>query len=111
MVDRMKLFIWEGDGISGAYHDDGTLVVLAETVEQARELALSERAKQKAADARHHRAWESFHAGRRKTQPTYLTTPDPLAFDGDVEALKRKPDRILDIETPKVVAFNGGGYD
>ena len=27
----MKLFIWEGDGISTGYHDDGTLVVDLDT--------------------------------------------------------------------------------
>jgi hypothetical protein len=105
----MKLFIWEGHEISSGYHDDGTLVVLAETVEEARELALERQVKQKAVKARWERAWVSFHAGKRRNPPPYPTT-DPLAFDGTMKALKRKPDRILEL-TPQVVAFNGGGYD
>jgi len=34
----VKLYIWEGRGISSAYHDDGTLVVLAESPEHARQV-------------------------------------------------------------------------
>lgn len=85
----MKLFIWEGDGISDAYHD-GTLVVLAESPEQARELV---RAKKLGA--------ASYYRGA-------------MGWDGSDEALDRAPDRVIDIlaDTPaQVVAFNGGGYD
>lgn len=32
----MRLFIWQGEGVSCSYHDDGTLVLLAETEEAAR---------------------------------------------------------------------------
>lgn len=34
----MKIFIWQGNKISTAYHDDGTLVVLANSVEEARKV-------------------------------------------------------------------------
>src|SRR3989304_3439236 len=36
--DPVKLYIWEGRGISSAYHDDGTLVVLAASPEHARQV-------------------------------------------------------------------------
>jgi hypothetical protein len=32
----MRLYIWQGEGTSTSYHDDGTLVLLAESEEQAR---------------------------------------------------------------------------
>ncbi len=34
----MKIYIWQGNGISDAYHDDGTLVVAANTVDEARQI-------------------------------------------------------------------------
>lgn len=80
----MRIYIWEGDRISDAYHDDGTLVVLAETPEQARELV---RAKRQA------------------------VRDDSDVWDGDDAALDREPDRIVELDRPTWVAFNGGGYD
>jgi hypothetical protein len=96
-MPELKLYIWEGNGISAAYHDDGTLVILAESPEQARELA-------------------------RKSAPrkgTYSDRPDRWrdAYRGYGEAralsasIDRKPDRIIDLDKPCIVAFNGGGYD
>lgn len=84
----MKLYIWEGNGISDAYHDDGTLVVLAESPEQAREVAR--------ADAQ---GW-----------PDRIDYADKVLARVDA-AIDREPDRVVDIDTPTVVAFNGGGYD
>lgn len=94
----MKLFIWEGNGISDAYHDDGTLVVLAESAEHAREVV---------------RAGKKVNVvptgPYRSTEYTYSTYES--GFDGRDEALDREPDRIVELHTPTVVAFNGGGYD
>jgi hypothetical protein len=36
---KLRLYLWEGNEISSGYHDDGTLVVLAESAVQARALA------------------------------------------------------------------------
>ena len=84
----MNIYVWEGDGISAAYHDDGTLVVLAESAEQARELVRATRnALEFASDE-----WSA-------------------TWDGKPEALQREPDRVLPLTIPIVVAFNGGGYD
>ena len=117
----MKLYIWEGNGISAAYHDDGTLVVLAESPEQAREIVR--------AGAADHAAWEAERDAyldglRAAGRPTagWIATEGGAAiwarvrfdsdwFDGSAEALDREPDRIVDIDSPAWVAFNGGGYD
>jgi len=85
----VKLFIWEGNGISAGYHDDGTLVVLAETPEQARELA---RALERT---------DIWHDGNR----------DYWGDAGPNTAIDREPDRVVDLYEPRVVSFNGGGYD
>ena len=106
----MKIFIWEGDGISSGYHDNGTLVVLAETVEQAREVAIAMWTAEKAAAKRNNEAWARFYTKERKSMPRFHA-PDPLAFDGPREVIERRPDRIVALDTPRVVAFNGGGYD
>lgn len=82
----MRLYIWEGNDISNAYHDDGTLVVLAESPEQARAITRAHR-------AAHEADWD---------------TP---SWDGTDEALDREPDRELVVDVPTLVAFNGGGYD
>lgn len=88
----MRLYIWEGDGISDAYHNDGTLVVLAESPEQARLLV---------------RPWPR---ARRGSWHRAFTNG---GWDGTDEALDREPDRIIDVGLgiPTIVAFNGGGYD
>lgn len=97
----LKLFIWEGNGISEAYHDDGTLVVLAESPEQARSIAL--------ASAR-------AAVGRIVNDPAVWS--DGLGWSRDYakkdvpnDAIHREPDRIVELDQPQVVAFNGGGYD
>jgi hypothetical protein len=99
----MKIFIWEGKGISAGYHDDGTLVILAETPEQARELA---RASIPVKDDSYYR-----DGGMCRTD---------IWLDGDHnywgglepnQAIDRDPDRVVEIDAPGVVVFNGGGYD
>lgn len=124
MTDRLRLFIWEGNGISGAYHDDGTLVVLAHDPEEARLVVRrgqSEQEKKKAAwIVKRDKALEKFGG----TLLDFNKTPEGKAmwrsmpafyrseyFDGTDTALDRKPDRIVELDQPKWVAFNGGGYD
>lgn len=112
----MRLYIWEGKGISSAYHDDGTLVVLAETVEQAREVAIRRREADRRADRAHQRRmneyWDAVRADDRPPGPVPMwRESDPLAFDGDLRAIRREPDRVVELDTVCVVAFNGGGYD
>ena len=113
----MKLFIWEGDGISDAYHDDGTLVVLAETAEQAREVvrenkrSLNER--QEWFQVEHGRLYQikDIEGMKKITAEYYYAIAELARWDGRDEALDREPDRIVELNTPTVVAFNGGGYD
>lgn len=129
----MRIYIWEGNGISSAYHDDGTLVVLAETVEQAREAVRADKVE-------HARELSEWQEARRVLADElgiplrvdgafpmeFFRHPDVKAWDakhpmpwyrewdGTDEALDRDPDRVIDIlaDTPaQVVAFNGGGYD
>ena len=89
----LKLFIWEG-GISSGYHDDGTLVVLAESVEQAREIVQAEAEAIKGDDDR---KWNA---------PGHLWD-----LDTAVANIDRDPERVIDATSPAFVAFNGGGYD
>ena len=128
----MKLFIWEGDGISDAYHDDGLFVVLAESPEQAREVARAEKAAEQAEEKRLRplqranaeierkevAALGGYRAELWKTaegQAIAARRPQPdrtyIVWDGSDAALDRDPDRVVEIDRPTVVAFNGGGYD
>ena len=128
----MKLYIWEGNGISDAYHDDGTLVVLAESAEQAREVVRAEKAAEEAemerirpaqqARGREERQevlaaggysaalWKT-EAGKAILAKRIYPSREFMAWDGSEAALDREPDRVVEINTPTVVAFNGGGYD
>ena len=126
----MKLFIWEGEGISSAYHDDGTLVVLAETAEAARLLVRDGvpnleqieddyEARRQAWVAANPKPPNAFGPGYWNRQLLEVPYPAELAesdlghgfWDGSDEALDREPDRVIELDTPSVVAFNGGGYD
>ena len=117
----MRIYVWEGNRISDAYHDDGTLVVLAESPEQAREIVR--------AGKFDHDAWmaerDAYIAELRASEgrSAQWTSTDRGAeiwaryrsasewFDGSDAALDREPDRVVDIDQPAWVAFNGGGYD
>lgn len=104
-MTTLRLYIWEGDGISDAYHDDGTLVVLAESPEGARALVRAKRAEREA-------QWEAYTAlpiekRREAVYPEFASS----TWDGSDKALDREPDRIEDLDVPKWIAFNGGGYD
>lgn len=128
-MSALKLFIWQGDGISDAYHDDGTLVVLAHTPEEARTVVRQQRAdceKQKELWDQEYGDFIKSYGMERNTvygeatpanrKQQELDEKYPLAhnfdlWDGTDEALNRDPDEVLEIDAPKVVAFNGGGYD
>jgi len=88
-MSELRLYVWEGEGISDAYHQDGTLVVLAESPEQAVEVV---RQKEQALTDDENR-W------------------DQHLWDLKAERLDRPPDRVLTLDGPAFVAFNGGGYD
>ena len=117
----MKIFIWEGNGISNAYHDDGTLVVLANTAEEARAIvrqAVKDRQFMedewlKKRDAVIEKVgqqnWVQTPEGKKVWKDRYPSESE--VFDGSNKALNREPDKILDVDMPKMVAFNGGGYD
>jgi hypothetical protein len=121
----LRLFIWEGNGISSAYHDDGTLVVLAETAQEARMVMREAVAEQERQDAEFTRLRDEYiaeldasgegAAGWTKTERGQkiwaLARFDSDFFDGSDAALDREPDRVVEIDGPKWVAFNGGGYD
>ena len=134
----MRLYIWEGNGISSAYHDDGTLVVLAESPEQAREVVRRARRDSEAQQERlaplvsdvyqQERAemaangwtysasfWQTPEGrslmAKRDARIAALGAAEFIFHDGSDSALDREPDRVVDIDVPTVVAFNGGGYD
>jgi len=120
----MKLYIWEGGRISDAYHDDGTLVVLASSPEEARQVIRDGVAARTAStDERQRRMQEladrlgvSFHAATGTEEGEAIDHLYPFSFDSDYfdgedTALDREPDRIVELDGPKWVAFNGGGYD
>lgn len=89
----MKIYVWEGNGISASYHNDGTLVVLAESPAQAREIVRA-----------------GVVAIAKEDKPVWAQEFTEY-FDGDPTALDREPDRVVEIDAPAWVAFNGGGYD
>jgi hypothetical protein len=126
----MRLYIWEGDGISGAYHDDGTLVVLAGSPEEARAIVRADRQGREAAQAAWRVArgkwfrahglddvdWRLPEGLREELATAGLSTSDApiladLSWDGDDKALSREPDRVVGLDESCIVAFNGGGYD
>lgn len=133
----MKLYIWEGNGISSAYHDDGLLVVLAESPEDARRVVADTRDASRRwniehkpifdeLQRRHHafaqshggysvELWQSAEGKAWLAERNSLSPKPPPAHenlpDGSDEALMREPDRVVDIDVPTIVAFNGGGYD
>jgi hypothetical protein len=122
-MSRLKLFIWENDGISDAYHDDGTLVILAETPQQAKEVLIQRMEDDKPLHEVHNKAWRAavakFNRGGSKfgfwdtPEAKALPPKPPNRADDEVtlKAMERPPDRILDVDEPQWVAFNGGGYD
>jgi hypothetical protein len=105
----VKLFIWEGDRISSGYHDDGTLVVLAENEAQARKIARASYPKKV-----HEMDW-SERSKILGDNPTNVWVDRWNSYYGEDgtgnTAINRPPDRIVELDTPCVVAFNGGGYD
>jgi|ERR1041384_564635 hypothetical protein len=124
-MDKLRLFIWEGDGISDAYHDDGTLVMLAESPDQAREVLRRTIEADKPQQEIHNAAWESqmekfrqaggFRTSTRFWESEYAKNlpdqPPNRADGGTLKAMEREPDRVIELDKPRWVAFNGGGYD
>lgn len=130
----LRLYIWEGNGISSAYHDDGTLVVLAESPEQARSLIKRTRSKYETdvevarTDPASIAAYNAYLDYMKRTpggaerwqtpegkaviaERDRFIVPQPILPDGSDSALEREPDRVVEIDRAVIVAFNGGGYD
>lgn len=125
----MKLFIWEGDGVSSAYHDDGTLVVLAETPEQAREIARKDRPEPQwgyycdrktergrlcnfviGATLDHDHGKQCYgQVPHAHVDSCHYFPTGPSGWDGAPGSIDRPPDRVVELTEPAVVAFNGGG--
>ena len=124
----MKLYIWEGNGISSAYHDDGTLVVLAHSPDDARRVVREARDSQ----TERRRDWDArrdalatqtgyssggtirlgfWHEVKEAADLWEELANEVTVWDGSDEALDRDPDRVVEIDHPTWVAFNGGGYD
>jgi len=127
----VKLYIWEGRGISSAYHDDGTLVVLAESPEHARQVVKNAERAYRAAIRRagptikairaemqalvdanggrwSSRLWQTPEGKALADRQAAATPVDPGIPDGSMD---RDPDRVVEITKPALVAFNGGRYD
>ena len=120
----LRIYVWEGDGISAAYHDDGTLVVAAESPESARALMRSEIAARAANYREAIRLRDAYIGELGAEWRSWADTDRGLGiwemldscgsrsfFDGGESALDRDPDRVVELDGPKWVAFNGGGYD
>lgn len=129
----LRLYFWSGNGISDAYHDDGVLVVLAESPEHARKVVANARRAYAAANTRARPALDAIrvemddfaraNGGFREetwrlpgakvliAKRDALTPRNPGLPDGDGSAMDREPDFIQDIDKPGIVLFNGGGYD
>ena len=113
---NMKIYIWEGNRISEAYHDDGTLVVLANNPEEARQIIRQMVAEFEYIVANYkgevvkekYREWAEKWNFEIKDDSWFFKSS---FFDGDDEALNREPDRVEELDKPKWIAFNGGGYD
>jgi hypothetical protein len=132
MKKPLRLYIWEGHGISNAYHDDGTLAVLAESAEAAREVARAERLAYDLAFDNWREERDRAFAEFRATDPAgalpgwvayFWRTPlgedlqrrcPPIGsdfWDGDIKAIDREPDTVIRVDKPGIVVWNGGGYD
>ena len=120
----MRLYIWEGHGISAAYHDDGTLVVLAETADAARQLIRREKAERERSSVERQRLMQElaerlgipFLEATRTREGQEIDRQRPYCydsdhFDGEDSALDREPDRVMETDKAAWVAFNGGDYD
>lgn len=81
----MKIFVWNGE-ITKAYHDDATLAVLANSVEEAREIVIKQMPLSKKED--------------------YSNYGNP-----DERFLTKEPDEVFDLDEPKIVAYNFGADD
>jgi hypothetical protein len=132
---KLKIFIWEGNGISDAYHDDGTLVVAARTAQEAREVMLADKRETERQQRLRNEELEAaavaagmppgedaaFHwrradpnsmiAKMNEIDAKYPRMYDYSGWDGSEEALNREPDQVIELDEPKFIAFNGGGYD
>lgn len=124
--EPMRIFIWESDGISSAYHDDGTLVVLATSTTEAREIVRSakqqnNKASEEILKAANSLGYSEPYYWRQADEKTFKEVYEemhkkfPLVsggeWDGSDEALDREPDEIIELDKPKFITFNGGGYD
>jgi hypothetical protein len=108
----VKLYVWEGHGISGPVGDGGTLVVLADSPEEARGVVRQARVRretrvQQLGEAiRRHRANRDREA-LKVAVPEFVRLLNERVWDGTDESLEREPDRVLDTLEPGIVAFNG----
>lgn len=132
----MKLYIWEGGAISHAwahygktYHHNGTLVVLANSVDEARDLVRA-----KVTEARHlarkrqdakvlfeegigYQYDDAMTYGPFEAQDQWkmfdqiFPEGDPCkACCGTDDAIdSQEPSRVIDVDQPAWVAFNHGG--
>ena len=58
------------------------------------------------------RPWQQWHlTDRGRDIMERLPMFESQWWDGSYDAIKREPDRVVEIDEPKWVAFNGGGYD
>jgi hypothetical protein len=108
----MRLYVWEGNGISRATGDDGTLVVLASCVNDARRTVRRAREQRL---ARLERLTALVRRGRdsdqgRRARIELADLMDRRFWDGSDGALERDPDKVMDTDGEGIVAFNGGSY-
>ena len=134
----MKLFIWSGEEMTGAYGRDGVIAVAADGLEQARQFLLDyarnapslvRELPESADDAESRRRWRDevyrpAYTGNRAAVAAYLAAnvviatrglEPPGSFIGDCYhwnwdwLLSAPPSRVVDLEAG--ILFAGYGYE
>jgi len=105
----MKLYVWEGG--QGDYHDSGTLAIIAENVEQVREMVAKNKAEEEIRSAEIQKLWND-RRDNKITEEERIAKMTPLWRDmpgfSNTDLVARKPDRILSLTKPQVAVVNHG---
>src|SRR5436853_1538255 len=108
----MKLFIWHGG--QGDYHDSATVAILANSVNEARQIVAENKVKSEAIGQKITKVWDDFRAGKI-TEEEKIRRLTPLCADSYVhgmfnntDVVAREPSEVLDTDKPVVAVVNSG---
>lgn len=111
----MKIYIWEGEGISDSYCDDGILIVLANSPDEARDLVRKNRETEKDILQLWFKKRDAFYIKNEcnSNNEEWVKLLDDMpsvkdSFNGTDEALDREPDRIIGVNNACIIAFKSG---